>query len=188
MRRDLRDPERPTLADDQPKQAVATWRVTDPLSVLRVDAGRHEALDDASGVDDAERGVARPDQVANPIDDQLEGGIGVEDAGDRPGGRIEGGQVLAGLRQLDLRLEQLGRGGLVGHAPKATSGSRAGGPAGLSESGRLAAGRTGSRSHHRTMSDRDTPGTSACRLRAPVRLRRRWATCALPVGRAGGPR
>ena len=79
-RRDVRDPERPALADDQPKQPVPRRRRTDQRPLLGRDADRDEPLDPAELVDDPEGGVAGVDEGAHAFDDELEHGVEIEHA------------------------------------------------------------------------------------------------------------
>ncbi len=70
--RDVRDPERAVLSDDQAKEAASTREGTDVGPRLAVDAGRDETLDDAARMDDPERRVARADQRPDLVDDDLQ--------------------------------------------------------------------------------------------------------------------
>ena len=87
---DRRDPVRPALADDQPEQTPARRQRADREPMVGIDAGGDEPLDPAVDADDPERRVARVDEIADPIDDQLEDLLDAEHARDRPGGLVDG--------------------------------------------------------------------------------------------------
>jgi hypothetical protein len=94
MRADVGDPVRLALADDQAEQTVAARRRADLFAPLARDPRGDEALDPAEPVDDPQRGVLRPRQVAHPVDDQLEHVVDVEDLGDGTGRRVKRLQPL----------------------------------------------------------------------------------------------
>jgi len=93
---DVGHEERASLADDQPQQSAAAGRVADPLAFGLTDAARDETVDLPLLVDDAQCGVLGLDQVPHAIDDELQHGVEVEDAGDGPGRGIEGNQPCGG--------------------------------------------------------------------------------------------
>ena len=69
---DGRDPIRPVLPDDQPQQPSAAGEVADGLSLLVADPARDELGDQPRLVDNAESGILRGDELADPIDDELQ--------------------------------------------------------------------------------------------------------------------
>ena len=88
--RDVRDPERAVLPDDQAQEAMATRQRADAGTGLRVDTGGDESFDDATGVDDPRGGIPGPDEGSDLIDDDLQGGVDRGQAGDRPRGGVQG--------------------------------------------------------------------------------------------------
>ena len=62
----------------------------DPRPCLGVQAGGDEGLDDPAGVNDPECGIARADQRADLVDDDLEHLLDGAQSGDRPGRDIDG--------------------------------------------------------------------------------------------------
>ncbi len=96
--RDVGDPERLVLADDQAEEAMAAGQGADRRPRRRAHAGRDEALDDAVLVDDAQRGVARPDERPDLVDDDLQDLVDGDQPGDRAGRRVEGLEDLVRSR------------------------------------------------------------------------------------------
>ena len=82
------DAQRTALADDHAQQAVAARQRPDPLPVGATDAARYEALDPAFLVHDSQGGVLGSRQFADPIRDELENSVEIQDAGNAAGGRI----------------------------------------------------------------------------------------------------
>ncbi len=83
--RDIRDPIRAALADDQAEQPAAARQGADPRPVGLRDPARDEAIDGPEAIGDAERGVLGSDQVADTIDDQLEDRLQLQDGRDLAG-------------------------------------------------------------------------------------------------------
>ena len=91
--RDVRDAQRDAVADDRAEQAVTLRQRPDLAAQLRRHAAGDEALDPTVRVDDPERRVARADELAHAVDDQLQDAVEVQLAGDgprRPVERVEG--------------------------------------------------------------------------------------------------
>src|SRR5215207_8163087 len=85
MRGDVRDAQRTTLRDDQSEQPVTLRRGTKATSLFVGDAARDEPLDVASIVgEDAQCGVARANERAHSIDDELEHAFDFQHAGHGP--------------------------------------------------------------------------------------------------------
>ena len=89
--RDVRDPERAVLADDQAEQAVAARQRPDPRpgSSRRCPDVMNRSMT-PSGVDDPERGVARPDQRPDLVDDDLQDVVDGLERRRSPGSRRRG--------------------------------------------------------------------------------------------------
>ena len=81
--RDLRDPVRAGLADDQAEQPPSARDGSDLESLLAAHARRDEAGDLALIVDRSKGRVLRTHEVAHAVDDRLEHEVDVEDTGDR---------------------------------------------------------------------------------------------------------
>jgi len=66
--------------EDDAEQSVTDRRRTDARTLLGVDARGDEGLDRASGIDDRQRAIPRPDQRPRPLDDfvqhDIEGQLG----------------------------------------------------------------------------------------------------------------
>ena len=74
----------------RPRKPWPRGRAPIRARVARAHPARDEALDDTVLVDDPERGVLRPDQRPDLVDDDLEDLVDRQQAGDRPRRGIEG--------------------------------------------------------------------------------------------------
>ena len=93
---DPRQPQRLRIADQLAEDAVAARQRADPLAQLVVDPDGEEASQLALVVvEDAERRVPRPGQLARGLDHLLEHGFGIV-LGDQPAADLE--QALRGAR------------------------------------------------------------------------------------------
>jgi hypothetical protein len=79
---DVRNSVGAVLADDQAQQAPAARQVTDGPSLLGTDPAGDELADLAPLVADAERRVLSTNELAHPVDDELEDLLDVEHAAD----------------------------------------------------------------------------------------------------------
>ena len=107
----VRDPVRPVLADDQPQDPVAARGCPDPGPVQARHPARDELLDDALRVDDPEGGVARPNQLAHAIHDDLEDAVEGQDCRHGADRGVERGQPLISESGGSAGRLHLGRGG-----------------------------------------------------------------------------
>ena len=86
---DVRRPDGTVLSDDQAEEAVSFRQRADQGACLGIDPRGDEPFDDPARVDDPQRGVARPDERPNLVDDDLQDVIDALEPGDRTGGHIE---------------------------------------------------------------------------------------------------
>jgi len=89
MPRYIVNSQRATLADDQPKQAVAPRNRADCGSLIGGDPTRYEQLYEAVRPQDAQGGILGVQKISDAVDDQLQYAVGSEDAGDATDGLIE---------------------------------------------------------------------------------------------------